>query len=71
MNYKRTLLLTLAILVSLTASGCGYNTLTTKQQNVKGKWANVEAQLQRRADLINNLVESAKTGWSTGAGSLR
>ena len=60
MNYKRTLLLVLAIFVSLTASGCGYNTLTTKQQNVKAKWANVEAQLQRRADLINNLVESAK-----------
>lgn len=60
MNYKRTLLLTLSIFVSLTASGCGYNTLTTKQQNVKAKWANVEAQLQRRADLINNLVESAK-----------
>ncbi|MDQ3667349.1 MAG: LemA family protein [Acidobacteriota bacterium] len=60
MNYKRTLLLALAIFVSLTASGCGYNTLTTKQQNVKGKWANVETQLQRRGDLINNLVESAK-----------
>jgi LemA protein len=60
MTYKRTLLLALAIFVSLTASGCGYNTLTTKQQNVKGKWANVETQLQRRADLINNLVESAK-----------
>jgi len=60
MNYKRTLLLVLAIFVSLTASGCGYNTLTTKQQTVKAKWANVEAQLQRRADLINNLVESAK-----------
>ncbi|HYN24094.1 MAG TPA: LemA family protein [Pyrinomonadaceae bacterium] len=60
MNYKRTLLLALAVFVSLTASGCGYNTLTTKQQNVKAKWANVETQLQRRADLINNLVESAK-----------
>jgi LemA protein len=51
----------LAVLViAFSASGCGYNTLTTKQQNVKGKWANVEAQLQRRGDLINNLVESAK-----------
>jgi LemA protein len=49
----------LAVILSVT-SGCGYNTLTTKQQNVKGKWANVETQLQRRADLINNLVESAK-----------
>jgi LemA protein len=57
---RRTSLLTLAIFLLLTASGCGYNTLTTKQQNVKAKWANVEAQLQRRADLINNLVESAK-----------
>ena len=60
MTYKKVLLLTLVIFVSLSASGCGYNTLTTKQQNVKGKWANVETQLQRRGDLINNLVESAK-----------
>lgn len=60
MTYKKVLLLTLVVFVSLLASGCGYNTLTTKQQDVKGKWANVETQLQRRADLINNLVESAK-----------
>jgi LemA protein len=46
--------------MSLTASGCGYNTLTTKQQNVKGKWANVETVIQRRADLIPNLFEAAK-----------
>jgi len=45
---------------SLTASGCGYNTLTTKYENVKAKWANVETQLQRRADLLNNLIETAK-----------
>src|ERR1044072_8083679 len=54
------MLLAVVAVISLGASGCGYNTLTTKQQNVKGKWANVETQLQRRADLINNLVESAK-----------
>jgi LemA protein len=54
------LLLVSVVVVTMTSAGCGYNTLTTKQQNVKGKWANVEAQLQRRADLINNLVESAK-----------
>ena len=60
MTYKKFLLLTLVLVGSLSASGCGYNTLTTQQQNVKGKWANVETQLQRRADLINNLVESAK-----------
>lgn len=60
MIQRRLSLLALVVFVAATASGCGYNTLTTKQQNVKAKWANVETQLQRRADLINNLVESAK-----------
>jgi LemA protein len=54
------MLLVFVVAITVASSGCGYNTLTTKQQNVKGKWANVETQLQRRADLINNLVESAK-----------
>jgi LemA protein len=60
MKTRKFLLLLAVGVIALSASGCGYNTLTTKQQNVKGKWANVETQLQRRADLINNLVESAK-----------
>jgi LemA protein len=60
MMKRRLFLLSMVALVALTASGCGYNTLTTKQQNVKGKWANVEVQLQRRADLIPNLFEAAK-----------
>src|SRR4051794_22428739 len=60
MNRKNAGLLSLIFLVSIAASGCGYNNLTTKQQNVKGKWANVEVQLQRRADLIPNLFEAAK-----------
>jgi LemA protein len=50
----------LLVFVAATASGCGYNTLTTKHENVKAKWANVETQLQRRADLISNLIETAK-----------
>jgi LemA protein len=60
MKMRRLVILAGIMLVALTASGCGYNTLTTKRENVKGKWANVEAQIQRRADLINNLVEAAK-----------
>ncbi|MCS6874644.1 MAG: LemA family protein [Pyrinomonadaceae bacterium] len=44
----------------LFTSGCGYNTLVAQQQNVKAKWANVEAQLQRRADLVPNLVKAAQ-----------
>ena len=60
MNTRRLTIIVGLVLISLSASGCGYNTLTTKQQDVKAKWANVETQLQRRGDLLNNLVESAK-----------
>ena len=60
MKTRRISIVVLLTVLALGASGCGYNTLTAKQQSVKGNWANVETQLQRRADLINNLVESAK-----------
>jgi LemA protein len=60
MKTRRVLLLTLVAFVALAASGCGYNTLTAKHQNVKEKWANIEAQLQRRADLIPNTFEAAR-----------
>ena len=60
MKMRRLAILVGITLVALSASGCGYNSLTTKRENVKAKWANVETQIQRRADLINNLVESAK-----------
>ncbi|HEY0545870.1 MAG TPA: LemA family protein [Pyrinomonadaceae bacterium] len=61
MNKRRMGLLSLAIFVTVTASGCGYNTLQSKQQNVRAKWANVETQLQRRADLVPNLVSAAQS----------
>ena len=60
MKTRRLVILLAIVVISITASGCGYNTLTTKRENVKGKWANTEAQLQRRGDLINNLTEAAK-----------
>jgi LemA protein len=60
MKRRRFAIVVLVALISLATGGCGYNTLTTKHENVKGKWANVETQLQRRADLLNNLVETAK-----------
>ena len=60
MTRRRLLLLALIIFVAATASGCGYNSLTTKHEDVKGKWANIEVQLQRRSDLLNNLIETAK-----------
>ncbi len=61
MNKRRMLLLAVVVFVAASGSGCGYNTLTTKQQNVKAKWAGVESQLQRRADLIPNLVAAAQS----------
>lgn len=57
---RKTILLTIALLVAFGASGCSYNDLTAQQQGVKGKWANVESNLQRRADLVENLVKVAQ-----------
>lgn len=57
---KKIFLLTIILVATFSFSGCNYNSLTAGQQNIKGKWANVESQLQRRADLIPNLVEAAK-----------
>lgn len=41
-------------------SGCGYNEVIDRDQAVKGQWANVENQYQRRADLVPNLVNVVK-----------
>ena len=60
MKTRRLLMFFTIALIAFSASGCGYNTLTTKHENVKGKWSGVETQLQRRSDLINNLAEAAK-----------
>jgi LemA protein len=60
MNKRRMLLLAAVVFVSVAASGCGYNTLVGKQQNVREKWANIESQLQRRADLLPNTFEAAR-----------
>ena len=39
---------------------CGYNTMQQNEEAVFGAWGNVESNLQRRADLIPNLVEVVK-----------
>jgi len=41
-------------------SGCGYNRIVSEEQQVEAAWSQVENQLQRRADLIPNLVETVK-----------
>ena len=59
------ILITLGVilLVSFLALGkivAGYNNVIAMDENVKGKWAQVENQLKRRYDLIPNLVETVK-----------
>lgn len=46
--------------VTLTLGGCGYNTIPTQEEAARAKWADVEAQYQRRADLIPNLVSTVQ-----------
>ena len=54
-------LTTLAIaLLSVTLSGCGYNTIQTQEEAVTAAWSEVVNQYQRRADLIPNLVNTVK-----------
>jgi len=51
------------ILILALAAGCGpcgYNRIVTEEQQVEAAWSQVENQLQRRADLIPNLVEVVK-----------
>jgi LemA protein len=57
---RKSLFLIAILVLSFAASGCNYNDLTAKQQGVKKAWADIEAQLQRRADLIPNLVKTAQ-----------
>jgi LemA protein len=51
----------MAIVVgAVLSSGCSYNTFVSQEEAIKAQWAQVENQLQRRNDLIPNLVESTK-----------
>ena len=52
------MLLVAALAASL--AGCGINSVPTAQENAKAKWADVQNQYQRRADLIPNLVATVK-----------
>ena len=52
----------LAALVALTGplTGCSYNRFVSQEEAIKSQWAQVQNQLQRRNDLIPNLVETVK-----------
>ncbi len=53
----------LVVLIGL-LSGCGYNSIQSKDEAVKAAWSEVVNQYQRRADLVPNLVNTVK-GYAT------
>ena len=63
-NMKTILIIVgVVVLIGLMAFGkiiANYNRVIAMDENVKGKWAQVENQLKRRYDLIPNLVETVK-----------
>ena len=52
--------LTVLVAIAAALSGCSYNKFTTQEEAIKAAWAEVQNQLQRRNDLIPNLVETVK-----------
>ncbi|NLG87300.1 MAG: LemA family protein [Firmicutes bacterium] len=58
---KKSFLVVIAIVLILALSGfSSYNRLVSMDETISGKWGQVENQLQRRSDLIPNLVETVK-----------
>lgn len=53
-------MLVLVVLAAGASSGCSYNRFVGQDEAIKTQWAQVENQLQRRNDLIPNLVETTK-----------
>jgi LemA protein len=47
-------------LAAMAVSGCSYNRFVTQEEAIKAQWAQVQNQLQRRNDLIPNLVETVR-----------
>jgi len=56
--------LLLAPFAALALSACGVNSVPTAEENAKARWADVQNEYQRRADLIPNLVATVK-GYAT------
>ena len=48
------------VLLGFTVSACGYNNIPTYEEQAKAKWADVQNNYQRRADLIPNLVATVQ-----------
>jgi LemA protein len=60
LTFPRLRALAAVALLSLCLAGCGYNTIPTLEESAKAKWADVQNNYQRRADLIPNLVATVQ-----------
>ena len=47
-----------ALVLGSLVSACGYNAIPTQEEQAKAKWADVQNNYQRRADLITNLANT-------------
>ena len=59
-SYPRLGRLAAALVLAVFLAGCGVNTIPTKQEVARAKWADVQNQYQRRSDLIPNLVATVQ-----------
>src|SRR5471032_3237050 len=59
-HIRSTILVAALVVAASMSSGCSYNTFVGQDEAIKTQWAQVENQLQRRNDLIPNLVETTK-----------
>lgn len=60
MNLRRWTFGILVIAAACALTGCGYNTLQSEDEQIKGAWSEVVNQYQRRTDLVPNLVNVVK-----------
>src|SRR5580692_13136592 len=60
MTRKTAIRLVALAIVAMPLTGCSYNRFVGQEEAIKAQWAQVENQLQRRNDLIPNLVETVK-----------
>ena len=53
-------LISFVVLIAISLSGCGYNSIQSSDEEIKASWSEVLNQYKRRADLVPNLVNTVK-----------
>jgi LemA protein len=56
----RTAAIAAVVVMTPAVAGCGINSIPTKEEAAKARWADVQSQYQRRADLVPNLVATVQ-----------